>query len=108
MRVTVVALWAPCLFISAFAVDVYLYPPPSAPVPSHLDSRHASLVLAQHLGLEKFEMIGNGDGIWDGVLQMEQEGLVASAPKDALLLTLSAEDAIGAQLHTSCNTFILN
>jgi hypothetical protein len=95
MRATQAALLVLYFFSPAFAVDVYLYPPPSSPVPSHLDAPHASLALAQHLGLEKFEMIGNGDGIWTGVLQSEQEGVVATAPQNGLLLTLSDEDAKG-------------
>lgn len=73
---------------------VYLHPSPAAPVPSELDARHASIALAKHFGLEKFESVGNGDGLWNGVLQ-DQEAIVGSAPKDALLVTLSDEDAEG-------------
>ncbi|EKM54738.1 uncharacterized protein PHACADRAFT_258774 [Phanerochaete carnosa HHB-10118-sp] len=92
MRAANIALWAVCLISPAYAVTVYLHPPLAAPVPAELDARHASLVLAKHFGLEKFESVGSGAGLWNGVLQ-EQEAVVGSAPKDALLVTLSDEDA---------------
>ena len=95
MRAANVALWALCLISPAYAVQVYLHPQPAAPVPAELDARHASLVLAKHFGLERFESVGSGDGLWNGVLQ-EQEAVVGNAPKDALLVTLSEEDAQGA------------
>lgn len=80
----------------ASAVTVYLHPPPTTAVPSQLDTRHASLALAHHLGLEKFEQIGTGDGVWDGgALTAEQEGVVGTAPKNGLLVTLSEADAKG-------------
>ena len=94
MRAANIALWALCLISPAYAVSVYLHPQPAAPIPAELDARHASLVLAKHFGLERFENLGNGDGLWNGALQ-EQEAVVGSAPRDALLITLSDEDAQG-------------
>ena len=100
MRTLSLVLLAVGLANKAFAITVYLYPPPSTPAPSQLDTRHASLALAHHLGLEKFEKIGTGDGVWDGgVLMAGQEGVVGSAPKDGLLVTLSEDDAKGAPCH---------
>ena len=102
MRTSSLVLLAVGLVGPASAVTVYLYPPPSAPVPSQLDTRHASLALAHHLGLEKFEAIGNGDGVWDGgVLNAWEEGVVGSAPKEGLLVTLSEQDARGKFLGTN-------
>ena len=96
MRTLGLVLLAVGLFNEVFAVTVYLYPPPSTPAPSQLDTRHASLALAHHLGLEKFESVGSGDGVWHGgVLTEGQEGVVGSAPKDGLLVTLSEDDAKG-------------
>lgn len=92
------ALLALGLFNPVSAVTVYLYPPPSAPVPAQLDTKHASLALAHQLGLEKFEALGDGDGVWDGGALTQQEGVVGSAPKDGLLLTLSDEDAKGTPI----------
>ncbi|PSS37536.1 hypothetical protein PHLCEN_2v612 [Hermanssonia centrifuga] len=75
------------------AISVYLYPKPSSPVPERLDAGHASLALARHLGLERFEKLGDGDGIWNGALEANGEGWVGTASKDALLITLSEADA---------------
>ncbi|KAJ3525855.1 hypothetical protein NM688_g8341 [Phlebia brevispora] len=75
------------------AINVYLRPAPSSPVPAQLDAKHASFALARHLGLERFEKVGEGDGIWDGGLQMDSESLIGNAPQDGLLVSMSQEDA---------------
>lgn len=87
--------------LSVQAVTVYLYPPPAAAVPEQLDATHASLALSRHLGLEQFEKLGDGDGIWDGVLQADQQGIVGTAVRDGLLISLAEEDARGTFLRLS-------
>ena len=107
MRPLSLVLLAVGLVSPTLAVTVYLYPPPSTAVPAQLDTRHASLALAHHLGLEKFEQIGTGDGVWEGgALTAEQEGVVGTAPKNGLLVTLSEADAKG-ELAICFNVFSL-
>ena len=79
--------------ISSHAINVYLHPAPSSVVPAHLDASHASTALARHLGLERFERLAQGDGKWTGALQDDNEGLVGSAPRDGLLVSMSEDDA---------------
>lgn len=77
------------------AISVYLHPTPPSPVPTQLDAGHANFALARHLGLERFERIGEGDGTWNGALQADSEGLIGSAPRDGLLISMNEEDAKG-------------
>ena len=81
--------------LPTYAIGVFLHPAPPSAVPQYLDPAHASFALARHLGLERFEKIGEGDGIWNGGLEDANEGLVGSAPREGLLITMSEEDAQG-------------
>ncbi|KAF7797593.1 hypothetical protein EIP86_008793 [Pleurotus ostreatoroseus] len=74
-------------------LSVYLHPAPTSSVPAHLDAPHASFALARHLGLESFEKIGEGDGIWLGEVEADSEALIGSAPRDSLLVSMSEDDA---------------
>lgn len=88
------------------AVSVYLHPTPASSVPARLDAPHASFALARHLGLERFEKIGEGDGIWLGGAPEDGEALIGSAPRDGLLVSMSEDDARGthAKPTTMTNT----
>ena len=81
--------------LPSYAVSVYLHPAPTSSVPAHLDAPHASFALARHLGLESFEKIGEGDGIWLGEVEADSEALIGSAPRDGLLVSMSEDDARG-------------
>ena len=94
--------WAAALFclgssyiLHSQAITVYLHPAPPTSAPTHVDAGHASFALSRHLGLERFEKLGHGDGISLDTLQPEPDGLVGSAPRDGLLVTMSEADANG-------------
>lgn len=85
------------LLSTARAVTVYLHPPPIGPAGSlpQLDVPHASFTLARHLGLERFEESGGVDN-FQAVWQEGQEGLVGTAVRDGLLVSMTEEEAKGA------------
>lgn len=94
MRTPSIPLLLCGLFQLTRAVDVYLYPPPPA-VPAQLVASRANLAISRHLGLERFDKFGDGDEGWDSALLYDQSGLVGTAVRDGLLITMSEEDAKG-------------
>ena len=85
--------------LQTYAVSVYLHPTPPTAVPGNLDPAHASFALARHFGLERFEKLGEGDGVWTGGLELGSEGMVGSAPRDALLVSMTEDDAKGERIR---------
>lgn len=83
----------------ACAVTVYLHPPPSA-VPAQLVANRANLAISRHLGLERFDKYGDVDESWDSELLFDQEGVVGTAVRDGLLITMNEVDAKGMYRHS--------
>lgn len=103
MRSTALVLTLGCLLRLACAVSVYLHPAPAI-VPAQLVASRANLAISRHLGLERFDKFGDGDERWDNALLYDQGGLVGTAPRDALLVTVSDEDSKGKSLLTQTRT----
>ena len=93
IRNTLCLCLASLFVLPSHAIVVFLHPTPALPASNQVDLGHGSFALARHLGLERFEKIGEGDGVWDGALQADSEGLIGSAPRDGLLISMSEEDA---------------
>lgn len=82
----------------ASAVTVFLHPPPPN-VPASLNANRVNLAISRHLGLERFDEYGEGEGSWDSALLYEPGGVVGTAVRDGLLITISEQDAKGMRQH---------
>lgn len=80
-----------CLLFAGLSQAVQVYLSPSPNVPSSLSPSHASFALSRHLGLEFFELAG--DGIHEDILN--EPSFVGQGSKSALLLSVDENDARG-------------
>ncbi|EIW83395.1 hypothetical protein CONPUDRAFT_164352 [Coniophora puteana RWD-64-598 SS2] len=92
-----------CLILAGLtqAAQVYLSPQPHS-FPSQLPSKRASFVLAHHLGLDQFEVLG--DNLVDYAGLLGERNFVGEGPSDGLLLVIDesvAKDVIPTTMEPS-------
>ncbi|EMD33726.1 hypothetical protein CERSUDRAFT_87059 [Gelatoporia subvermispora B] len=80
-----------CLLLAGLSQAVQLYFNPEPYLPTKLSPGQANAALARHLGLESFERIGNDEELYSALAQ--QEPFVGRGHENALLLSLSEDDA---------------